>query len=398
MTDFFTTPDGEGHSTERARIMTAPDEPEDPTGFERTSPPTMSDEQHVLFDTEQVNASGLYAQFFQNSFLTNTGAPKVFGVDTNMLFGGAMTDGCEKDMSEVQLVSEDLPPDTEFVLEFMRGSAQWWLTRRVRLGEWVSLQAHELRESGDGKIETEAKPLTLVGGECFSIHARMISSSPLSETDKRLDAALLTLKRELHGIDGGAVNGVQDKIAGLRNTRIFRVRAEVRGAYRRPDYESKEYWAWRSQKALSDIHRRGVGGMARANALFDIDFMRNGTVKLFSYTRMNVNGKQKQFGVDYNLVGQGGVLPRGWTKQVCMIELETEVEGALEVRLLLSGYEWLKTLVQESGNNTRFITLHDPLTLIEGEHFALEVKAPSPAAGVEVRATLHGPLFTPGQG
>ena len=396
MTDFFTTPDGEGPAPS-ARIITVPEKPEDPTGWEHTPPPTTEDEQHVLFDTEQVNAAGLYAQYFQNSNLTTTGTPKVFGVDTNMRSGGAMTEGCEKDMHEVRLVSSDLPPDTEFVLNFMRGATQWF-SRRVRLGEWVSLQTHELRESVDGKIETDAKPLTIVSGEGFSIHSRMIGASPLSETDKRLDAALLTLKRELHGIDDGAINGVQDKITSLRNNRVFQVRAEVRGAYRRPDYASKEYWVWRSQKALSDIHRRGIGGMARANALFDIDFMRNGTVRLFSSMRMNLNGKQKEFGVDYNLVGHGGAMPRGWTKQVCMIELETDVEGALEVRLLLSGYEWLKTLAQEGGGNTRFITLHDPLTLIEGEHFALEVKAPSLAERAEVRATLHGPLFSPSQG
>ena len=94
------------------RIAHVPNGPEDPTGWERTPPPTVSDDDHVLFDTEQVNAGGLYAQFFQNSVLTNTGGRKVFGVDTNMIQGGGMTEGCEKDMRDVRLVSDDLPPDT----------------------------------------------------------------------------------------------------------------------------------------------------------------------------------------------------------------------------------------------------------------------------------------------
>lgn len=376
------------------RIVPVPNGPEDPTGWERTPPPTVSDDDHVLFDTEQVNASGLYAQFFQNSVLTNTGGRKVFGVDTNMIQGGGLTDGCEKDMCDVRLMSDDLPPDTEFSLQFILGSMPW-LVRRVRLGEWISLETCELQDSG--RLETgQTRPLTIVGYECFSITARLIGGAPVSGRDERLNAALLTLKRELHGIDGDSIKGVQDRIDVLRNNRTFRVRAEVRGTYRRPAYESKEYWVWREQKALSDIHRSGTNGHAKVHGLFDIDVMHHGVARLFACTRADGNGKLKEYGVDYNLPGNGGSLPRGWTKQVCLIEIETKIDGPLEARILLSGHEWKNVLVQEGGGNTRFLTLPETLTLIEGEHFVLEVKsASSPNPGAKVRATLLGPLFTP---
>lgn len=421
MTDFFTTPDGEGSSAERVRIRrvrpvvldSAVPETDvvirgrvlaEPMEYPKcpeacfAPPPTVEDEAHVLFDTEQVSAGGLYAQFFQNSSLTNTREPKVFGIDTNMIYGGSLTDGCEKDMREVRLLSDDLPPDTEFALQFIPGSRPW-LMRRVKLGEWLSLEmCGPPTESVGGQIEAgEVKPITFRGSHCFLFQARMLGKAPLTERDRALDSSLEFLRNAI-GVDS-TLKGAQDALSAERNARIFRVRIEVRGAYRRPDYEAKSYPAWRNQRALGDIQKYGQGHGKAGHGLFDTDFVRGGVARLFSCTRMNSNGKTKQFGEDYNLVGNGGTLPGGWTKQVVSIEIETKIEGPLDIRLLLSGYEWLKAVLQEGGGNIRTFKLPVPLTLIEREHFTLEVKTgASSVERAEVRATLVGPLFVPASG
>ena len=312
-----------------------------------------------------------------------------------MIQSGYMTDGCEKDMREMRLLSDDLPPDTEFALQFMIGSSPW-IIRRVKLGERISLETCGLPVEDAGKIKVaEAKPLTLVGGENFACHVRMIGGAPFTNHDKVLNEALHLLLNELGA--NPALKNVREALATARSNRVFRLRIEVRGAYRRPAYESTDYMAWRNKRALANIKSYGEGRGKVGHGLFDIDFMRNGTVRLFAHTRMNANGKGKEFGVDYNLVGNGGSLPRGWTKQVNSIELETKIEGALEIRILLSGHEWLKASVEEGGGDIRSFTLPETLTLIEGEHFVLEVRSLSTDALLgtnEVRATLHGPLFT----
>lgn len=327
------------------------------TFIDRSFMPAVADENHVLFDTE-VGMAGQVTHFFQDTRMTRSMTRrKVFGIDTNMLGCGSMPAGCAKEMTEVRLLSKDLPVGSELSLRFIVGCTPKF-DRRVKLGEWVSLEMCGLRLDGNGQTSADKPvPQFFRDGESFAFHVLPIQ-------------------------------GVE---------KFYDLRIEVRGTFWRPAYGTPAHMTWRNRTAAARVESFNGRAMI-GDGLFDIDLMRDGQARLFVSTHTLVDGRPKQFGIDTNLVGNGSSLCRGHMKHLTAIEIEpqTEIRGALDVRLLLSGYEWTKATLQKVGDqDRRVLRLPEPVNLLECEHFVVEVSSPF-GENATVKATLLGPLFVPG--
>lgn len=329
------------------------------TYIDRTFMPAVADEGHILFDTEVLEPNRVIS-FFQDPRRTSGASPrsKIPGVDTNMLWGGAMPAGCAKEMVAVRLVSKSLPADFEVPLRLLVGCMPK-LDRRVKLGEWISLETCGLRLDDSGQAVPSSKaPLFFRESEGFAFNVMPLTSVP----------------------------------------GVFDLRIEVAGTFWRPAYGTPAHTTWRNRRAAACVE--SVNGRAMVgDGLFDIDVMQDGLARLFVSTRTTAAGRFKTHGEDTNLVGNGSTLCRGHMKHVTAIEIEpqTDIKSPLDVRLLLSGFQWaFASLERPSGGvDRRVFRLFEPLNLLECEHFVVEVSSARVKESV-IKATLLGPLYVPG--
>ena len=328
--------------------------------------PVVGEEGHVLFDTERLSPLRR-TSFLQNpsrfSYGGASNKAKMFGMHTNALAGGCMPEGCAKEVEAVRLVAPeaDVPNGTRVALSLFVGANPFLETSLV-VNEWLPLRTVDVPQQNDAGVVVPgpSRPLLFSALDVFRFDVG--EAPPCDEA-----------------------------------------RLEVRGTLWSPDYASDLYKTWRAREVLSFTRNpalRPTATEAVGDGLFDTERLIDGKARLFADSRAFVDGALKKHGEDENMVGCGGMVPRTHLACVQAIRIEAlgqKIDGPLDVRLLVNGFEWLRSIQQSVEcacvKDVRTITLHEPFFLLNCEHFALEVRSPECPSGL-IKATLVGPYYT----